>query len=128
MEECPRAHARTCAVARNAAEAGVTTEAFDAAALAHETESALLGQLAEFPRIVRQAAELREPHRIAFYLGDLAAAFHAFWNLGNDRPDKRIIMTQDEETTAARLYLAAQIGQIIRNGLALMGVEAATSM
>ena len=91
-------------------------------------ENELIRMAAQFPRIVESAASAREPHRIAFYLGDLAAAFHAFWNLGNDRPDKRIIMTQDAETTAARLYLAAQIGQIIRNGLALMGVDAADSM
>ena len=91
-------------------------------------ENELIRMAAQFPRIVESAASAREPHRIAFYLGDLAAAFHAFWNLGNDRPDKRIIMTQDADTTAARLYLAAQIGQIIRNGLALMGVDAADSM
>ncbi len=93
-----------------------------------EEEHELIRLAAQFPRIVESAALAREPHRIAFYLGDLAAAFHAYWNLGNDRPDKRIIMTQDAEMTAARLYLAAQIGQIIRNGLALMGVEAAESM
>ncbi len=70
------------------------------------------------------AAQAREPHRIAFYLYDLAAAFHAFWNLGNDDPAKRIIVAQDAELTAARLFLVAQIGQVVRNGLALLGVEA----
>lgn len=93
-----------------------------------EEEHELIRLAAQFSRIVESAAIAREPHRIAFYLGDLAAALHAYWNLGNDRPDKRIIMTQDADLTAARLYLAAQIGQIIRNGLALMGVEAAESM
>ena len=70
------------------------------------------------------AAKAREPHRIAFYLYDLAAGFHAFWNMGNDDPEKRIILTHDRELTAARLFLATQIGQVIRNGLALLGVEA----
>ena len=122
------AHARICSTLRKAeAEMGVTPSDAQLDRLGEE-EQELIKLAAQFPRIVESAATAREPHRIAFYLGDLAAAFHAFWNLGNDRPDKRIIMTQDEETTAARLYLAAQIGQIIRNGLALMGVEAATSM
>ncbi|WP_420607816.1 arginine--tRNA ligase [Novosphingopyxis sp.] len=122
------AHARIRSTLRKAeAELGVTPSDAHLALLGEE-ENALIRLAAQFPRIVESAASAREPHRIAFYLGDLAAAFHAFWNLGNDRPDKRIIMTQDADATAARLYLAAQIGQIIRNGLALMGVEAAESM
>jgi len=89
-----------------------------------EEELALVKLAAQFPREVEQAARAREPHRIAFYLYDLAAAFHAFWNLGNDDPEKRIILTQNAELTGARLFLAAQIGQVIRNGLSLLGVEA----
>jgi len=87
-------------------------------------ELALVKLAAQFPRTVEAAAQAREPHRIAFFLYDLAAAFHAFWNMGNDDPAKRIIVAQDGELTAARLFLAAQIGQIIRNGLAILGVEA----
>ncbi len=87
-------------------------------------ELALVKLAAQFPREVEAAARAREPHRIAFYLYDLAAAFHAFWNLGNDNPEKRIIVAQDRELTGARLFLAARIGQIIVNGLALLGVEA----
>ncbi len=122
------AHARICSTLRKA-KAEMEVVPSDARLdLLGEEENELIRMAAQFPRIVESAASAREPHRIAFYLGDLAAAFHAFWNLGNDRPDKRIIMTHDAETTAARLYLAAQIGQIVRNGLALMGVEAATSM
>ena len=83
---------------------------------------------AQFPRAVEAAAAAREPHRIAFYLYDLAAAFHAYWNLGNDAPDKRFIVTQDPALTGARLFLAIQIGQVIRNGLALLGVEAVEEM
>ena len=77
---------------------------------------------------VEAAATAREPHRIAFYLGDVAAAFHAWWNMGNDRPDARIILANDAELTATRLYLADGIGQVIRNGLHLMGVEALEEM
>ena len=87
-------------------------------------ELALVKVAAQFPREVEAAAKAREPYRIAFYLYELAAAFHAFWNMGNDDPAKRIILTQDQELTAARLFLATQIGQVIRNGLAILGVQA----
>ena len=87
-------------------------------------ELALVKIAAQFPREVEAAAKAREPHRIAFYLYDLAAAFHAFWNMGNDDPAKRIILTQDQELTGARLFLGSQIGQVIRNGLAILGVQA----
>ncbi len=84
--------------------------------------------VAQFPRIVESAAASREPHRIAFYLFDLAAAFHAYFNLGNDRPERRVLMVNDPKLTQARLYLANGIGQIIRNGLSIMGVSAAEEM
>jgi arginyl-tRNA synthetase len=87
-------------------------------------EQALIKLAAQFPRTVEAAAQAREPHRIAFFLYDLAAAFHAFWNMGNDDPAKRIIVAHDAELTAARLFLASQIGQVIRNGLAVLGVAA----
>ncbi|GAA0472813.1 arginine--tRNA ligase [Parasphingorhabdus litoris] len=88
----------------------------------------LIKQAAQFPRIVESAAANREPHRVAFYLNDLAAAFHAFWNMGNDRPEMRIIMVNDPAMTSARLFLAKYLGQVIKNGLALMGVSAADKM
>lgn len=91
-------------------------------------ELALVREAAQFPRVVESAAKAREPHRIAFFLGDLAAAFHSFWNAGNDDPSKRIIRPDDAGLTAARLFLAAQIGQVIRNGLAILGVEAVVEM
>ncbi|HYD25495.1 MAG TPA: arginine--tRNA ligase [Croceibacterium sp.] len=87
-------------------------------------ELALVKLAAQFPREVEAAAKAREPHRIAFYLHDLASAFHAFWNMGNDDPAKRIIVAHDGELTAGRLFLASQIGQVIRNGLAILGVQA----
>jgi arginyl-tRNA synthetase len=89
---------------------------------------ALVKLAAQYPRVVEAAAQAREPHRIAFYLYDLAAAFHAFWNAGNDDPAKRVILTQDPKLSGARLYLVAQIGQVIRNGLGLLGVEAVEEM
>ncbi|QKG70171.1 arginine--tRNA ligase [Erythrobacter mangrovi] len=91
-------------------------------------ELALVREAAQFPRVVEAAAKAREPHRIAFFLGDLAAAFHSFWNAGNDDPAKRIIQEGDADITAARLYLADAIGQVIRNGLAILGVQAVEEM
>lgn len=87
-------------------------------------ELALVKLAAQFPRLVEAAAAAREPHRVAFYLYDLAGGFHAYWNAGNDDAQKRIIVEQDQALSAARLYLAAQIGQVIRNGLAILGVKA----
>jgi len=93
-----------------------------------EDELALVREAAQFPRVVDAAAKAREPHRIAFFLGDLASAFHSFWNAGNDDPAKRIIQETDPELTAARLFVAAQVGQVIRNGLGILGVEAVEEM
>src|SRR3546814_9858357 len=83
---------------------------------------------AQFPRTFEAAASARKPHRIAFYLADVAAAFHSVYNLGNDDPSARIVLDNDPELTATRLYLADGIGQVIRNGLFLMGVEALEEM
>ena len=91
-------------------------------------ELALVKRAAQFPRLVEGAALAREPHRIAFYLYDLAADFHALWNVGNDPPGRRFVVAEDAPLTCARLYLADAIGQIIRNGFAIMGVEAVEEM
>ncbi|GAB5487930.1 MAG: arginine--tRNA ligase [Parasphingorhabdus sp.] len=121
------AHARIQSIIRKAAEEGIEPSDADLSVLGEE-ELDLVKLAAQFPRIVESAAAAREPHRVAFYLNDLAAAFHGFYNLGNDRPDKRILMVNDHKTTSARLFLAKNIGQTVKNGLALMGVEAAESM
>ncbi|MGB5076846.1 MAG: arginine--tRNA ligase [Sphingorhabdus sp.] len=121
------AHARIASTLRKGEEAGLGIDGTQLNLLGDE-EIALIREAANFPRIVEAAAKSGEPHRIAFYLGDLAGAFHAYWNVGNDRPDKRFILAHDPQTTGARLFLAANIGQVIRNGLKLMGVEAAYSM
>ncbi|MBW8784313.1 MAG: arginine--tRNA ligase [Novosphingobium sp.] len=121
------AHARISSTMRKAAAAGMgpSPEGLDRLG---EEELALVKIAAQFPRVIEAAAAAREPHRVAFFLYDLAAAFHAFWNLGNDQPEKRIIVAQDASLSGARLFLAAQIGQIVRNGLALLGVVAVEEM
>ena len=78
--------------------------------------------------IVEGAAAAHEPHRVAFYLADVAAAFHAWWNMGNDDPSRRFLQPDNAALTKARLELASAIGQIVRNGLAIMGVKAAEEM
>ena len=119
------AHARTCAVARNAAEAGVDRSAFAPELLVDATESALLGMLGGYERIVRQAAELREPHRIARYLEDLASAYHRWY-------DACRVLPLGEESVGdlhrTRLWLNDATGQVIRNGLELLGVSAPERM
>ncbi len=121
------AHARIRSTLRKAAVEGYGP---DPAALDRlgEEELGLIKLAAQFPRLVEAAAAAREPHRVAFFLHDLAAAFHGYWNLGNDKPEKRFIVAQDAALTGARLYLATQIGQLVRNGLALLGVEAVEEM
>lgn len=121
------AHARVRSVQRKAKELGLTDGEADLSRLDDE-ELALVKLAAQFPRIVEQAAATREPHRVAFYLYDLAAVFHALWNRGNDRPDRRFLVQDDPETTRARLSLAEGLGQIVRNGLSIMGVAAAEEM
>src|SRR5690606_8882736 len=119
------AQSRTRAVDRNAAAAGVTREDFDPSLLAHETEGELLGALAEFPRITLQAVELREPHRIARYLEELAGSYHRWYG------SCRVIPLGDEPIEAvhrARLTLNDATGQVLRNGLGLLGVSAPERM
>ena len=121
------AHARIASTLRKAEGEGLGVDLAQLHLLG-DAEIALIREAANFTRIVEAAAKSGEPHRIAFYLGDLAAAFHAYWNLGNDQPDKRFILAHDPSLTGARLFMAANIGQVIRNGLRLMGVEAAYRM
>jgi arginyl-tRNA synthetase len=121
------AHARICSIRRRFAEAGVECAGDPDLSLLDAEELTLVKLAAQFPRVVEGAATAREPHRIAFYLYDLAAAFHAFFNMGNDRPDRRVLV-DDRAVSCARLYLIEAIGQIIRNGLAVMGVTAVEEM
>ncbi|MCB1274852.1 MAG: arginine--tRNA ligase [Leucobacter sp.] len=115
------AHARSCAVDRNAVAAGIDRSAFEPALLTHETETELLGKLQQYPGIVAGAAELREPHRIARYLEELAASFHRWYD------NCRVIPQGDEpagDLHRTRLWLNDASGQVIRNGLDLLGVSA----
>jgi arginyl-tRNA synthetase len=119
------AHARTHSVAKNAASLGVDRSVFEPELLGHETESILVGILAEFPRIVAQAAELREPHRIARYSEELAAAYHRWYDVC------RVTPLGDEEVSdlhRTRLWLNDATGQVLRNGLRLLGVSAPERM
>ena len=119
------AHARTHSVARNAGESGVDRSVFDASLLTNETESILLGVLAEFPRIVAQAAELREPHRVARFAEELAGSYHRWYD------QCRVTPMNDEEVTdvhRTRLWVNDAVGQVLRNSLWMLGVSAPERM
>ena len=120
------AHARTCAVGRNAEQFGVRrADGFDPGALTHDTESALLGVLAHFPRIVAQAADLREPHRVARYLEDLAGTYHRWYGECRVTPLGEETVTDLHRT---RLWLNDATRQVLANGLHLLGVSAPERM
>jgi arginyl-tRNA synthetase len=122
------AHARISSVLRNAADLGISLgEAgdVDVAQLTHERENALLRALGEFPRVITAAAELRAPHRVARYLEELAGTYHRFYD------SCRVLPRGDEETTpltVSRLWLCAATAQVLRNGLAVLGVSAPERM
>jgi len=121
------AHARIAAVLRNANELKVPAglENFDPAQLSHDRENELLGSLAEFPRIVASAAELREPHRVSRYLEELAGVYHGFY------ADCRVLPMGDEAISpihSARINLCAATLQVLKNGLDLLGVSAPERM
>lgn len=121
------AHARISSVLRNAAELGIDWSSldFDPGLLSHEREDDLLGTLAEFPRVVASAAELREPHRVARYLEELATVYHRFYDAC------KVLPRGDEELSdlhVARLWLCAASRQVLANGLDLLGVSAPERM
>jgi arginyl-tRNA synthetase len=121
------AHARIAAVLRNAHELKISTDLkdFDSSQLTHDRENELLGVLAQFPRVIATAAELRHPHRVARYLEELAGVYHGFY------ADCRVLPMGDENPSSlhtARLLLCASTKQVIANGLALLGVSAPERM
>ena len=122
------AHARICSLQRKAADVGVSLDTKADLSLLDADDLTLVKLASQYPRVVEAAAMAHEPHRIAFYLYDLAAALHAHWNRGNDDTDRRFLIESKPDLTRARLELARGIGQVIRNGLSLMGVEAAEEM
>jgi len=122
------AHARISSLKRKAAEAGVDLSTPADLSLLDDEELALVKRAAQYARVLEGAAMAHEPHRIAFFLYDLAAEFHALWNRGNDDPARRFLLENNPQLSRARLELALGIAQIIRSGLGLMGVTATEEM
>ena len=120
------AHARVCSVLRKANDAGIGL--VDTGYLEDEAEFALARKLAEWPRIVEIAARTREPHRIAFYLYDLASDFHGLWNRGNEKPELRFLQDGDSAASAAKIALPRAVAVVISAGLGILGVTPATEM
>ena len=119
------AHARLCALARNAAELGLTPDVAHLDLLSHDKEGALIRNLGEFPRVLQSAASLREPHRVCRYLEDLAGDYHRFYD------SCRVLPQGDEQAgdlNRARLALCEATRQVIGNGLAILGVTAPERM
>jgi len=129
------AHARSASVLRNAVEqipgldvSAGALEKTDLSILKDPGEIDLIKRLAAFPRLVDGAATAHEPHRIAFYLYDLASALHSQWTRGNDSPHLRFIQSNDGVVTSARLALIAATKTVIKSGLEILGVEAPDAM
>jgi len=129
------AHARTASVLRLAAEqfpvAELTSESLAdsrLSRLAAPEELGLIKRLAGWPRLVESAAETHEPHRIAFYLQDLAAEFHMLWNKGKEEPSLRFLIAEERELTRARLGLVQGVKHVIASGLRVFGVEPVEEM
>lgn len=127
------ASARTHSVFRAAEEkgVGVAEEALpgtDLSCLTDPAELGLLKKIAEWPRMVETAAHHHEPHRIAFYLYDIASEFHALWNRGQDEPGLRIVQPEDPAATRARLAMALAVRVVISAGLGILGVTPASEM
>jgi arginyl-tRNA synthetase len=129
------AHARCCSVFRQAARevAEIDTSfmslgSVDLSLLSDETEIELIKKLSEYPKIIEAAAVTHEPHRIAFYLFELASGLHAHWNRGKDRSELRFINPKLRELTLARLALVSSIRSVLASGLAVIGAEAPEEM
>jgi arginyl-tRNA synthetase len=129
------AHARCMSVFRQAREA-FGDESVDGADLAtavagrieDSSELQLLAKLAEYPRVIEQAVLNYEPHRIAYYLYDLASAFHGHWNKGKEQPDLRFINDKDRELSMARLGLVRSVANVLKSGLGITGTDAPGEM
>jgi arginyl-tRNA synthetase len=129
------AHARIASVLRHAADQFAPEQLTDAALaavplsrLTDSLELGLIRLLASWPRIVEGAAESHEPHRIAFFLQDVAAQFHQLWNKGQDEATLRFLIADDPEVTLARLALVRGVALVIASGLAVFGVEPVREM
>ncbi|UWR01438.1 arginine--tRNA ligase [Ruegeria conchae] len=127
------AHARVMSVLRRAAEAGIaaddpTLKGADLGKIDHASELTVAKKLAEWPRLVEIAARTNEPHRVAFYLYELAGDFHALWNKGNDETQLRFIQDGDVATSQSKIALARAVSVVISAGLGILGVTPAQEM
>jgi arginyl-tRNA synthetase len=116
------AHARINSVLRKADAAGLHANADDLTSLQHTSEMTLVKKLAEWPRLLELAAKHNEPHRVAFYLYELAADFHALWNMGKDAPETRFFQEDDAALTAQKLALISAVKATLAAGLGILGV------
>jgi arginyl-tRNA synthetase len=122
------AHARCCSVLR---QAGVNLEELSVESLDNltdESEIEIIKKLANFPRVIEMAVTNYEPHRIAFYLQELAAALHSLWNKGTDNPNLKFIIKDDLQLTNSRLYLILAVRNIIAQGLEIFNIKALEEM
>ena len=128
------AHARCMSVFRQAAEAfpDLDFESLDlseaVSQITDPAEMQLIAKLAEYPRLIEAAAQSQEPHRLAFYLYDLASSFHAHWNKGKDNPDLRFVKDNDRKSSIARLGLVRAVASVLKSGLAITGTTAPDEM
>ncbi|MDZ7600729.1 MAG: arginine--tRNA ligase [Hoeflea sp.] len=129
------AHARCASVMRQALEIfpdlDVTPETLasaDLSDLSHESELALIAKLGEYPRMIEAAASGQEPHRVAFYLYDLASLLHAHWNKGRDEPGLRFVNDKNRQSTIARMGLVYAVASVLKSGLSITGTDAPEEM
>ncbi|MBC7151993.1 MAG: arginine--tRNA ligase [Rhizobium sp.] len=129
------AHARCMSIFRQAKEAfpDLDFEATDfagavAGQITDPTELQLIGKLAEYPRVIEAAAQSQEPHRLAFYLYDLASSFHAHWNKGKDMPELRFVNDKQRQLSIARLGLVHAVASVLKSGLSITGTAAPVEM
>jgi arginyl-tRNA synthetase len=128
------AHARCASVFRQAQKAfpDMDIEALDLAAhvglISEEHELRLVAKLAEYPRVIEAAAQAQEPHRLAFYLYDLASSFHGLWSKGSENADLRFVNDKNRQLSFARLGLVHAVASVLKSGLAITGTAAPEEM
>jgi len=129
------AHARCMSVFRQAKEAfpdldfdGLDLPSAVKGRIEDSAELQLVAKLAEYPRVIEAAAQSQEPHRVAFYLYDLASSFHAHWNKGKDQPELRFVNDKNRELSIARLGLVRAVASVLKSGLTITGTDAPVEM
>ncbi|PHR25018.1 MAG: arginine--tRNA ligase [Hoeflea sp.] len=129
------AHARCASVMRQAVEtfpdlvlSPEVLASADLSDLSHESELALIAKLSEYPRMIEAAASGQEPHRVAFYLYELASLLHAHWNKGRDEPGLRFVNDKNRQSTIARLGLVYAVASVLKSGLKITGTDAPEEM